>query len=228
MSCFNITFFSRALSKSSQMLVFKPDGRSPFPVVYQLHGQSDDYTQWARFTTLEQYAVDHQIMIVLPDGGKGYYTNAANGDRYEDHILETVEFIDNTFNTVRDRKMRGIGGLSMGGYGTLKLAMKHPDVFSSAAAHSSVIVPEERRGTPFWDNIFADFGPGETLRSLALKNGSLIDFRFDCGTEDGLLPENRAFAAFLKEKGIPHVYEEHPGTHNWDYWRAHVGAAIAF
>ncbi len=229
MSYFNVTYNSKALGKTSQMIVFKPDNRSRFPVVYQLHGHSDDYTQWSRFTSIEQYAVNHQIMIVMPDGGRGYYTNAVNGENYEDHILETVEFIDNTFNTIQDRSCRGIGGLSMGGYGSLKLALKHPDVFSSVAAHSSVITPENRQGSdPFWNNIFGNEARDATLRKLALENADKVAIRFDCGTEDSLFPDNVAFHEFLKENDIKHIFEEFPGTHNWDYWRAHVGAAIAF
>ena len=229
MSYFNITYFSKALGKTCQMLVFKPDSKKPFPAVYQLHGHSDDYTQWARFTSLEQYAVDRQIMIVMPDGGRGYYTNSVNEENYEDHIIETVRFIDDTFDTIKDRSQRGIGGLSMGGYGALKLGMKYCDIFSSVAAHSSVITPEERCGaSPFWYNIFANEKPENSLRHLAKKNGSKIKFRFDCGTEDSLFPDNKKFHEFLCENKIEHIFEEFPGTHNWGYWREHVGAAIDF
>ena len=107
MSYSNITFFSKALGKQSNMLVYVPDNTdlAPFKVVYQLHGYSDDATMWFWRSNITRYAEERGLMIVCPDGGKGFYTNSYTDDqRYEDHIIETVNYIDAVFNTSKKEK----------------------------------------------------------------------------------------------------------------------------
>ena len=83
------------------------------------------------------------MMIVCPEGGRSFYCNAAEPalGRWEDHILDLVTWIDTRFHTNADRSARGIGGLSMGGYGSVKLGLKYPDIFGSIASHSGVLDP---------------------------------------------------------------------------------------
>ena len=245
MSYNNITYFSNALGKQSNALVYVPDNpdNAPFRVVYQLHGYSDDATMWMWRSNISRYAEDRGLMIVCPDGGKGFYTNSYLTDEYyEDHILETVEFIDKVFNTSKKREDRFIGGLSMGGYGAMKIGLKYNDKFSSIAAHSAVMdikdfyemrdrdndVPGRKR----LDSIFG--GSPENIKEeddifyLAKKYGNRIRIHFDCGEEDFLFAENEALHKFMTENKINHIYETHPGVHCWDYWDAHVPAALDF
>ena len=225
-----MTYFSNSLGKSMKMIVVKPDdyGSEPMPCLYQLHGLSDDSTQWSRMTSIERYATENRIMVVMPDGGRSFYTNAAIGDNYEDHILETVNFVDKTFNTIKSRASRAIGGLSMGGYGSLKLGLKHTDIFSSVAAHSSVIKPfvhdYEMIKQIFGEKLMDD----NDLYKLAIKNASKTNLKFDCGTEDDLIKENEDFHCFLVENNIEHVFNTYPGNHNWSYWDEHIKEAISF
>jgi putative tributyrin esterase len=233
-------FLSPALSKACSMNVIFPESRAgspPFPVFYLLHGLSDDHTIWTRRTSIERYVSELPLIVVMPDGGRGFYSDAAQGPAYERHIIEDViGFVDRTFRTIAAREGRVIGGLSMGGYGAIKLALKYPDLFCSAVSHSGALgitrrpVREDLR--PELLRIFGPSpagGPDDPF-SLAEKidRARLPAIRIDCGVEDGLLEANRQFHQHLEKLGIPHEYEEFPGAHTWDYWDRHVQEAIAF
>lgn len=244
MSYNNITFFSNALGKQSNMLVYVPDNISlaPFKVVYQLHGYSDNGTMWLWRSNISRYAEERGLMVVFPDGGKGYYTNSVQADEYyEDHILETVDFVDKVFNTSKKREDRFIGGLSMGGYGSMKIGLKNPDKFASVCAHSAVMDIVEFYQRAYKENevnrikrFNAIFGPIENFKEedelfyWVKKNGNKIRIHFDIGTEDFLFAGNEKMHKFMLDNKIEHVYETHPGCHSWDYWDAHVSKALDF
>ncbi len=123
----HVNYFSEALQKQAAMFLVLPDkvDGGPWPVVYLLHGLSDDYTIWQRRTSVERYAKRYGMIVAMPDGARGYYTDAKNGfGNYERHITETVAYCDHTFRTIAAPRARGIGGLSMGGFGALKLGFK--------------------------------------------------------------------------------------------------------
>src|SRR5437764_12398734 len=161
MALCDLHYFSTALKKMTAAMLILPEGedvRGPFPAFYLLHGLSDDHTAWVRRTSIERYAqglplitVGHDddegqpLIIVMPDGGRGFYTDAREGFAYETAMLELIGYVDQTFRTDARREARAIGGLSMGGYGALKLALKHPDLFGSANSHSGALV---RRHAP--------------------------------------------------------------------------------
>ena len=244
MSYNNITYFSNALGKQSNMLVYVPDnlGEAPFRVVYQLHGHSDDATMWMWRSNISRYAEERGLMIVCPDGGKGYYTNSYQSDEYyEDYIIETVEFIDKVFNTSKKREDRFIGGLSMGGYGAMKIGLKHFDMFSSIGAHSAVMDIKDyyKKALEGVDEnlakrLMAIFGPLESLKDeddifyLVKKYGDKVRIHFDCGVDDFLFQNNQDLHKFMVENNIKHVYNTYPGAHSWEYWDKHVVEALDF
>ncbi|MEI7833141.1 MAG: alpha/beta hydrolase-fold protein, partial [bacterium] len=140
MALCEIKYFSTSLQKQTGMYVVIPDGQGPFRVVYQLHGLSDDYSMWLRRTNIERYADSTGLMVVMPDGGRSFYADmVSGGGNYEQHMLETVRYIDRIFPTVANARGRAIGGLSMGGYGAMKLGLKYPDTFCSVASHSGAL-----------------------------------------------------------------------------------------
>jgi S-formylglutathione hydrolase FrmB len=142
MALCNLHYFSTALKKMTAATLNLPegeDGRGPFPVFYLLHGRLDDHTAWVRQTSIERYAQRLAFIIVMPDAGRGFYTKAQEGFAYETAMLELIAYIDQTFHTDARREARVIGGLSMGGYGALKLALKHPDLFCGANSHSGAL-----------------------------------------------------------------------------------------
>jgi len=230
--------FSPALNKMMGMNIILPEqitGR--VPVFYLLHGLSDDYTAWHRRSALERHVQNLPLIVVMPDGGRSWYCDGVDGPNYESYIIkDLIGFIDRTFPTRAERAGRVIGGLSMGGYGALKLALKFPAVFVAANGHSgaydvaaSDAPPQE---TPEWRRIFGAHpaGGNDDVYALAdrLAPATAPALRIDCGVDDFLLDSNRRLHAHLAARGIAHEYVEFPGAHTWEYWDAHVPEALAF
>lgn len=251
MALCELRYDSTALQKMTGAMVIVPEGEGvtgPFPVFYLLHGLSDDYTAWTRQTSIERYVEGLPLIVVMPDGGRGFYTDAREGFAYETAMVrDLIGLVDATFQTVARREGRVVGGLSMGGYGALKLALGHPDLFCAAVSHSGAldVVRRHQPRDPAWEQepqwqawrreMTRLFGPNpeggpDDLRTLAerVDRALLPALRIDCGTEDALIEENRAFHAHLDRLGIAHEYAEFPGAHTWEYWDRHVQEAIEF
>ncbi len=236
-----VNYFSRSLLKASSFNIVFPDEPNvpkPWSVFYLLHGLSDDHTIWMRRTSIERYVQGLPLAVVMPDGGRGFYTDAAEGLAYEsDLIKDVVGLVDRTFPVKAERSGRCIGGLSMGGYGAIKLGVKHHEMFASANSHSGALgfVHEPfwgKMGSPEWVRVFGKTPSGGSNDPFGLvqnvDHGRLPAIRIDCGTEDFLLDQNRAFHKHLEGLSIPHEYQEFPGSHDWGYWDKHVQEAIAF
>jgi putative tributyrin esterase len=238
-----LKYHSKALGKATAADILLPqnDAPGPFPVFYLLHGLSDDHTIWQRRTSIERYVAEYPLIVVMPDGGRGFYTDAKEGDAWETALVrDLIGYVDKLFHTRASRAGRCIGGLSMGGYGAAKLALKHPELFCSAVSHSGALgrarrpVPE-KPASPFDAEMLRILGrdaaggpddPFALAERLAPEKRPAL--RIDCGTEDGLLADNRAFHEHLTKIGYPHEYLEAPGAHEWGYWDLHVQEAIAF
>ena len=238
MSLCTIQFFAQEIQKMSQMTVVLPEqGNGPFPVFYLLHGLSDDNTAWSRRTNIERYVAQLPLIVVMPDGGRGFYCDALEGPAYEKCMIkDVVGLVDRVFPTIRARSGRVIGGLSMGGYGAMKLAYRFPDMFCSAVSHSGALnATRVKRDGGLQPELARIFGPTpaggkDDLFTLAetIDRKLLPATRFDCGRDDFLIEENRAFDRHLSALGIAHEYEEFPGSHEWGYWDVHVQEALAF
>jgi len=233
---------SAALEKQTAANVILPEDPAlepPYAVMYLLHGLSDDHTIWCRRTSIERYVEGLPLIVVMPDGGRGFYTNAVRGFAYERAIVEDlIPLIDRTFPTRAERSGRCIGGLSMGGYGALRLAFRRPDLFCSAVSHSGAVyfghrpVPADDYRADEFGRILGDAPTGgrndlHFLVEKAPKN-DLPALRLDCGLDDFLLADNRLFHEHLARLGVAHEYEEFPGAHEWGYWDVHVQEAIRF
>jgi S-formylglutathione hydrolase FrmB len=239
----DVHWFSSVLQKHVGAHVILPEvGEPPFATYYLLHGLSDDHTGWTRRTRIESYARDLPLIIVMPDGFRGFYTDNAEGPAYSRYIAdELLAFVERNFPAKPTRTARCIGGLSMGGYGAFRTALAHPDRYASANSHSgallygarnairdsSPLTPTEQR------HIFGPAPAGSDHDLLALakrarQSGPLPELLLDCGTEDHLLGDSRAVHEGLTRLGIAHEYREFPGAHDWDYWDAHVRDALAF
>ncbi len=234
---------SDALQKMTSAMIILPEGKSgPFPVFYLLHGLSDDHTAWVRRTSIERYVEALPLIVVMPNGERSFYTDSKSNPTaaYETYLVsDLISFVDNTFQTLSNREGRVIGGLSMGGYGALKIALKHPDLFCAAVSHSGAAGFASRsfsNGDDEWARewvpVFGEHPQGgpEDVFALAKKvdRTMLPALRIDCGVDDFLIEDNRRFHQHLEDLGIPHEYEEFPGEHNWAYWDIHVQEAIAF
>jgi S-formylglutathione hydrolase FrmB len=215
-----------------------------YPVLYLLHGLFGRYDDWVTRTNLAEYAAHYDVIIITPEGHDSWYTDSGGvaTDKYESYFIgEIIPDVDARFRTIKDRRARGVGGLSMGGYGALKYGLKHPEQFAFAASLSGALDPALRTDDNpgfAWDilrpSINAVFGPRNSqtrtandlhqiARGLSASQiASLPYLYFDCGLEDGFLATNRELADILVSKRIPHQYRQLPGGHNWAYWDQEV------
>jgi putative tributyrin esterase len=237
-----IEYFSRSLKKCSAINVLFPDNpplKRPWAVFYLLHGMSDNQSVWMRQTSIERYVHPWPMLVVMPDGGRNCYTNSIDhGPAYEDDLIKDVMgLVERTFPVKTERSGRAIGGLSMGGYGAIKLALKYPQLFASAHSHSGALGMAKGAAR---DKIFgaelqkifgteAEGGPDDPFALIEkIDHGIIPSMRIDCGVDDFLLTQNRDFHQKLESLHIAHQYQEFPGGHTWQYWDEHIQEAIAF
>ena len=244
MALCDVHWSSTVLAKKLGMYVILPEaGAPPFATYYLLHGLSDDYTVWMRRTRIEWYVRELPLMVVMPDGFRGFYTDNVEGPAYGQYMTEElVSFVERNFPARRSRDARCIGGLSMGGYGALRTALARPELFASANSHSGAVMhggkdgprPDGPLSPAEFRRIFGHRPHGSNHDLLALasagKNSDtpLPRLLVDCGTDDFLLEDNRQFHRELTNLGVPHQYREFPGAPTWDYWDEHVRGALDF
>lgn len=212
---------------------FYQTGSGRFPVLYLLHGLYGDYLNWDTRTNLERYAQKYELIVVMPDAGDSWYTNSATDpkDKFEDYIgKDLLAEIDGKLRTLRSRHSRAIAGLSMGGYGALKIALRNHDDFAFAGSLSGALNAPQDLGDKrpeFRDQLLKVFGPpGSAVRAdnnvftalQSTKRKDLPYFYLACGSSDSFLPVNRDFAAQLSSQSAAYEYHETPGEHAWDYW----------
>lgn len=244
MALHHVNYFSQALNRAMGAFVIHPDAHVPRPYhcMLLLHGYSDDYTIWQRRTSIERYVDGKPLIVVMPDGGHSFYVNAVNGYQYLTAIAD--ELPDHLRHWYNIDGGWCTAGLSMGGYGALRVALEHPGLFRSAVSHSGSLMighnyPAKGEGHRADDDGFLaqqllNFGevkqPGGPNDLLALLKSAdpKPAIRIDVGTEDFLLEQNRGMHKLFTEAGIEHEYQEFPGAHTWEYWDKHVQEAIAF
>ena len=213
-----------------------------YAVLYLLHGLTGHYNDWFSRTNVADYAAQHRLIVVTPEGNDGWYIDsvAVPSEKYESYILnEIIPDVQARYRTIEARYGRAIAGLSMGGYGAVKFGLKSPSTFAFAGSMSGAfgITRVNDQGIQ-WEalkkslKLFGAVGSDtrkqndvfELIKQLpANRIPSLPFIYFDCGTEDaGVFPDNRELATLLVEKKIPHEYRELPGDHSWGYWDRQV------
>jgi putative tributyrin esterase len=215
-----------------------------YPVLYLLHGYTDHYPAWVSYTRLTQYARGYEQIIVMPEGDNGFYTNSYADPKlaWEDFlILDLIPYVDSHYRTVASRQGRSIAGLSMGGYGAIKLALKYPHLFSAAAGLSGALAAARWKKRPLEDAAFQElidgvFGPPDSPTRAANDPFELVQkvaaeerpqLYFSIGSEDFLLEENREFVRHLAQLKIPYEYREIPGKHEWPVWDQQIQVVLA-
>ncbi len=226
-----------------------------YPTLYFLHGLFEDETSWSErggervFETLVAEGQLGPFLVVLPDGGKSFYVNSFDGrERYEDFFIqEFVPAIDRKYRTLADAAARGIGGTSMGGYGALHLAMRHPDVFGSASAHSAALlpkfpdpIPKEGRWSfyarvlqePFGSPLNQSYMEASNPLTLAQHPERFAGLKlyFDCGDKDryGFEVGAQMLDRILTEKNFPHEFALRSGDHGWTYLNQYLKYSLLF
>jgi S-formylglutathione hydrolase FrmB len=238
-----VTVKSAALGRRADVSVFVSGGGSgPLPLIILLHGVNGSHWSWplrggAHLTAARLIETGElpPVAIAMPsDGlwgdGSGYVTHEdADYERWiVDEVPQAAGLAD---PRVTDRSSVFLGGLSMGGFGALRLGAKYPARYAGISAHSAVTTLARLRESidePL--SALPSFGTsdGTALHWLEAHAMRLPPLRFDCGTGDGLLAGNRALHAALEARGIEHVYEEFPGGHDWPYWKLHVADTLRF
>jgi S-formylglutathione hydrolase FrmB len=208
-SVLTVEWHSVGLARATTYTALVPEtGTPPFAVLYQLHGASDDHRAWLYKSNLLRHVDGLPLVVVMPSGENSYYLDA-----WEKLVVDDLPaHVSRTFR-VRDGKA-AIGGLSMGGFGAIRLGLKYSERYSSIYAHSSKL-------TATGDDRDA------AVIAARVDAAKMPVLAFDCGVDDHLIEDSRRFAAALRALGLPHEYREHPGAHTWDYWDRHVPDAIA-
>jgi len=247
MALIHCDFFSESLGLCSSMTVILPQatkrqigmtgkaGPTKHPVLYLLHGLSDDHTIWLRRTSIERYVSDLGLAVVMPSANRSYYTDMHSGPKYWTFISEELPVLVESFFPISNRRGDTFAaGLSMGGYGAFKLALARPEKFAAAASLSGALDPQG----------LADLMPDRTLEHLSIfgdkslrgtsndlyhlsrelaKSDAVKPRLFQCcGTEDFLYRDNLKFRDHMKSLPFDLTYEEGPGTHDWGYWDANI------
>lgn len=236
--CRDITFHSAALSRDIQYRIILPLNIRPdekLPTVYVLHGGGGGFRDWSNYSDVARYA-ESGLILVMPEGGSSYYTNAVDPpqDRYADYITQDlIADVERRFPVASGRVNRAIVGLSMGGFGAVKIALRHPDLFAFVGGLSSAIdVPRRSfsikrlHQSRHYDSIF---GPnGSTTRkendpfilARSANPETAPYFFLTCGEQEGLLPSNREFAALLAQRHFHYEFHTMHGAHDWNQWNA--------
>ena len=213
--------------------------RGKYPTLYLLHGLSDDHTTWMRRTAIERYAAAKNIAVVMPAVGRSFYQDMAGGLKYWTFVSEELPALcEHFFPLSTAREDRFVAGLSMGGYGALRLGLARPDRYAAAASLSGALdlarrLREAGKASSLVSKaeyvaIFgarlkagdADLWP--LAAKLSRSKAPRPKLFLSCGTEDALLPESRAFRDHLASTHLEATYEESPGTHEWGYWDAQI------
>lgn len=216
-----------------------PDHRSP--VLYLLHGLSDNHSGWMRKSSIERYAEEYDVAIVMPAVNRSFYTNMYSGYKYFDYISnELPELAQSYFPIATGRSNTFVAGLSMGGYGAFKLALSKPNEYAAAASLSGALdllsgaEADRDELLPEWRNVFGhieDFESGENnLLKLASKLTSntaprpaLLQY---CGTQDFLYPMNTSFRHHCEKIGLEINYHEDDGDHTWKHWDREIQTVL--
>ena len=253
---------SLILKEPVQYCVLVPPGYDPhsarrYPVLYFLHGLGNNEQTlfnsggWSVIEELRQRHKIGDFLIVAPAGKQSFYINSADGKvRYNDFLIrEFMPSIEGKYSIRREWRARGVTGLSMGGYGALRLAFAYPERFSSVSAESAALITESptelntamRSRTPLGRLLGAVFGNPINVAhwrqndplALAKRNAAgvrKLAIYFNCGRNDdfGFEKGAEALDRQLEAEGIAHEFHLYPGDHSLDYFQQHIGETIEF
>ncbi len=251
MALIRCEFFSDALELSTSMTVILPQATSEqigmtgvaategrHPTLYLLHGLSDDDSIWLRRTSIERYVAPLGLAVVMPQVHRSFYADEAHGSRFWTFLSEELPGIAQSFFPVADRpEDTYVAGLSMGGYGAMKWALRHPERFAAAASLSGALdlgsgmLQAER--PEMFHRVFGEGPlagtPDDLLWLLDHPQGSHVPALFvACGADDPLYDESRVFIDTAARNGVPVVADLGPGDHEWGYWDTKIQDVLAW
>ena len=253
MALIHCNFYSKYLGYDTQVNVILPENKSPyefdesrdykFQTLYLLHGLGDDCNGWLRGTSIERYATDHRIAVVMPTGENSFYLNKASGKQYFSYMTEELpQRMAKWFPLSSEPEDTYLAGLSMGGYGTLKIALTYPERFHEIAIFSAAVDPctllavtnafdDKVVSATFCaafgeDEVKAEDDPIRLLESRIAEGKKIPKIIQYEGKQDFLYEMNRTFCDKAKELGAELIYEEWEGEHNWKFWDRAIEKAL--
>lgn len=257
MALIQCNFFSKALMRTVPIQVVLPTDKmvfpgspvpedKPFKTLYLLHGIFGNDTDWVSGTRIQSWAQDRGLAVVMPSGDNSFYVdNERTSALYGTFIgKELVEFTRRSFPLSRKREDTFIGGLSMGGFGSIVNALQNPETFGAVCALSSALILERAESAleytdflmtnrGYYESVFGDLAKlrgskadYDHLAEQTAKTGPKPKFYMACGTEDDLIAPNRVFRDRLLSLGYDVTWEEGPGVHDWYFWDAYILRAL--
>jgi putative tributyrin esterase len=257
MALIRCEFFAETLQLSTSMTVVLPEpasgqigmtgraGTGPPPVLYLLHGLSDDDSTWLRRTSIERYAAELGLAVVMPAAHRSFYIDQRSGERaanrYWTFVAQELPALVHRFFRVSDRRADTFAaGLSMGGYGALKLALQHPERFAAVASLSGALDLTRRevesaggsqRFPGLMEQVLGGTSSAGTPDDLfwlleRAEVAGLPELYLCCGTDDALIDENLRFAEAARARGVRLVEDYGPGEHEWGYWDRQIRAVL--
>lgn len=233
MSFFRCDLMSESLGMATSVLVTMPDTGdiAAAPVIYLLHGLTDNCTGWARYTQAEQLARTHGAILIMPEVQRSFYTDMACGPKYFTYVNQELPALVRRFFSIQPDPARTyVMGLSMGGYGALKCALTAPQQYAGAAGFSSVAdIKADLPALSRWHEDQALFPDGvvpaeDDLFALAARfadgtqKSRKPDIFLACGQQDGLFADNQRLRSHLQAMDWPLTWYEAPGDHSWIFW----------
>ena len=250
----NLTMTSKILNGERKYAVYLPpdyeNSERSYPVLYLLHGATDDHTGWIQFGEVLRIT-DNAIkdgtatpmIIIMPDADTGRmgYFNAGDW-KYENFFFEELmPYVEEKYRIKRKKRYRAVAGLSMGGGGSFMYALHHPELFSSACPLSAYVGPltmKELEDRMEWYKekytkselkaYFERHNVLELLKTTPVDEVKSVRWYIDCGDDDFLYEGNSLVHIAMKKKEIPHEYRVREGAHNWTYWRESLPTVLEF
>nr|WP_317413069.1 alpha/beta hydrolase family protein [uncultured Solibaculum sp.] len=237
---------SAVLDMQTSLYVTIPCETHPVPqegyrVAYLLHGIGNNHSNWMRNTSVERYANERGIALVMPEVQRSFYTDMRYGMDYFTYVTEELpKRCRELFPFASKREDTFVAGVSMGGYGAFKCALSRPDVFGRAASLSGALDAvetmklanehQQREMVALYDPE-APVPPECDLYHLVHKcktSGEIPGLYFCCGEDDFLLEQNHSFCRYLDNLSVAYRYEEGPGEHQWSFWDNYIQRALDF
>ena len=257
MALLQCTFFSQALMRTVPIQVVLPTDKAlgpnapapkgPFPTLYLLHGIFGAQTDWVCGTRIQAWATERNLAVVMPAVENSFYVDNKKASALYGTFIgkELVDFTRRTFPLSTKREETFIGGLSMGGFGSIVNGLQNPETFGAVCALSSALILDSLMANKeytdflmsnkgYYESVFGDLdqvkgGPNDydaLAEKVAASGGPKPRFYLACGTEDGLIGVNRQFRDGRQAVGCELTYEEGPGVHDWYFWDEYILKAL--
>jgi len=243
MSTVTCTFRSSCLSADTTINVILPDNvHEDIPTLYLLHGMHGSFNSWMNKSSIVRYAAKHSIAVVMASAENSFYCNMKYGYPYYDFFAkELIEFTRRTFRLSEKREKTYVAGLSMGGYGAIKLALRNPDIFCAGTSLSGCLnINQILNRADFttilksiWGEDYKEAARGTEDDLFHLVNTFPNDKEkprlfIACGVDDYLLSQSREFRDLLSGTNFEFEYKEGSGAHTWGFWDKWIRPAMDF